>query len=67
MGKIEYPCPCGRKIKWKKDRIIIEGVNCGVLDIEYCIKCGEEYFPDEVMEIVEEKLKGKGLWRLQSA
>jgi len=57
MEKIEYPCPCGGKIKWKKDEVIVEGVNCGILDVEYCLKCGEEYLPEETMEIVEGKLK----------
>jgi len=27
------------------------------LDVEYCLKCGEEYLPEETMEIVEGKLK----------
>ncbi|MBS3145485.1 hypothetical protein J4414_01655 [Candidatus Woesearchaeota archaeon] len=57
MEKIEYPCPCGGKVKWKKDEVIVEGVNCGILDVEYCLKCGEEYLPEETMEIVEGKLK----------
>lgn len=55
--KENYPCPCGGKLKWKKDEIIIDGVNCGLLDVEFCENCGEEYFPGEAMEIVETKLK----------
>ena len=47
MKKINYPCPCGGKVEWKKDSIIVEGVECGVLDVEYCSKCGEEYFPED--------------------
>lgn len=65
MEKIEYPCPCGGKIKWKKDKVVIEEIECGILDIEYCPKCGEEYFPEETMEVVEKKLKEKGLWGVQ--
>src|SRR3989338_2743235 len=65
MKKINYPCPCGGKVEWKKDSIIVEGVECGVLDVEYCSKCGEEYFSEETMEIVEQKLKENGLWGVQ--
>ena len=57
-----YPCPCGGKVKWKRERVIKEGIDCGILDIEYCEKCGEEYLPDESMDIVENKLKEAGLW-----
>ena len=62
MEKINYPCPCGGKLKWKRERIIRDGIDCGTLDIEYCEKCGEEYLPDESMKAVEEKLKQHGLW-----
>ncbi len=65
MQNIEYPCPCGGKVKWKKENVVIEGVECGILDIEYCENCGEEYFPEETMEIVEQKLKKEGLWGIQ--
>lgn len=65
MEKINYPCPCGGKIKWKKDKVVIEGINCGVLDVEYCQKCGEEYLPEESLEIVENKLKEAGLWGVE--
>ena len=65
MEKIKYPCPCGGKVKWKKDKVIIESIDCGILDIEYCQKCGEEYFPEETMKIVETRLKEKGLWGIQ--
>src|SRR3989344_7622170 len=65
MEKIEYPCPCGGKIKWKKEKVIVDGVDCGILDVETCSKCGEEYFPEETMKIVETKLKEKGLWGIK--
>lgn len=65
MKKQEYPCPCGGTISWKKDKVIIEGIDCGILDTEQCAKCGEEYFPEESMEIVEAKLKKEGVWGVQ--
>lgn len=65
MKETNYPCPCGGKIKWKRDKIIIDGINCGILDIEYCPKCGEEYLPEKSMEVVETKLKEAGLWGIQ--
>lgn len=65
MEKIEYPCPCGGHIKWKKERIIQEGVDCGILDVEICEKCGSKYFPEESMSIVENKLKENNLWGIK--
>ncbi|MBI2672356.1 hypothetical protein HYX16_05465 [Candidatus Woesearchaeota archaeon] len=65
MKKLAYPCPCGGKVEWKTDKVVYQGVDCGVLDIEYCPKCGEEYLPEESMEIVEEKLKKAGLWGIK--
>ena len=65
MQKNEYPCPCGGKVKWKMENVIIEGVKCGLLNVEYCEKCGEEYFPEDAMEIIEKKLKEKGLWGIK--
>ncbi|MEK6974242.1 MAG: hypothetical protein AABW41_03340 [Nanoarchaeota archaeon] len=62
MEKIKYPCPCGGIIEWKNEKVIIEDIDCGVLDIEICPKCGEKYFPEESMETVENKLKEAGLW-----
>ncbi len=44
---------------------MIDEVDCGTLDIEACPKCGEEYFPEESMEIVEKKLKQAGVWGVQ--
>lgn len=63
--KLAYPCPCGGKVEWKKTRIIQEGIDCGILDIERCGKCGEEYLPEESMRIVEHKLKEAGLWGIE--
>ncbi|MEK6861162.1 MAG: AbrB/MazE/SpoVT family DNA-binding domain-containing protein [Nanoarchaeota archaeon] len=65
MEKTSYPCPCGGKIKWKRSEVVIDGIKCGVLDVECCLQCGEEYFPEETMEIVEKKLKEHGLWGIQ--
>lgn len=60
--KLKFPCPCGGKIKWIREKIIQEGVDCGILDIEKCEKCGEEYLPDWSMEVVEKRLSDAGLW-----
>jgi len=57
MKKLAYPCLCGGKIEWKKDKVVYKGVDCGVLDIMFCRKCGEEYLPEKSMKIVEEKLE----------
>ena len=65
MEKMEYPCPCGGKVKWKKEKLVIDGIDCGILDVEICSTCGEQYFPEETMEIVQEKLKKEGLWGVQ--
>ena len=62
MEKINYQCPCGGKVKWEKEKVIQDGIDCGILDIEICEKCGSKYFPEESMEIIEDKLKEKGLW-----
>ena len=60
-----YPCPCGGKLKVKKGRIAQQGVDCGVLEVSYCEKCGEEYFPEESMRVVENRLKEAGLWGVE--
>ena len=65
MEKISYPCPCGGQVKWKKERVIQEEVDCGVLDVEVCDNCGEVYLPEESMLIVEENLKQAGLWGVE--
>ena len=58
--KIEFPCPCGGKLKWKKEKVVRQGVDCGILDIEVCEKCGDMYLPSASMRIVEQKLKAAG-------
>ena len=65
MEKITYPCPCGGEVKWKKERVIKDGVDCGILDVERCPKCGEVYLPDESLKVVEQKLKEHRLWGVQ--
>ena len=65
IERIQYPCSCGGKIKWKRDKVNVEGIDCMVLDIEYCQKCGEGYFPEETMEVVERKLKDNGSWGIK--
>ncbi|MBU0929796.1 MAG: hypothetical protein KJ623_01870 [Nanoarchaeota archaeon] len=65
MEKIEYPCPCGGKVKWKKERVIQEGIDCGILNVEICNKCKSKYLPEESMLIVECKLKENGLWGVE--
>lgn len=60
--KENYPCPCGGTITWVKKKVVIEGIDCGTLNVEKCPKCGAEYFPEETMEIVEKKLKQANLW-----
>ena len=65
MEKINYPCPCGGTIQWKKDRVLVEKIDCGILDVEQCPKCNEQYFPEETMKIVEQKLREHGLWGIK--
>jgi len=63
--KIAYPCPCGGKLKWKKKKVVWDNINCGILNVEYCPKCGSEYFPEESMQVIEKRLKEAGLWGVQ--
>ncbi len=65
MEKEKYPCPCGGRIEWKRKKAVIEGIDCGVLSMEYCNRCGSEYFPEESMRVIEQKLKEAGLWGVQ--
>ncbi|MFA4886987.1 MAG: hypothetical protein WC595_02135 [Candidatus Nanoarchaeia archaeon] len=57
MKKKNFPCPCGGNVKWKRERVMQAEVDCGILDVEYCEKCGNEYLPEESMIVVERKLK----------
>ena len=52
-------------MKSGKKRIIQEGIDCGVLDVSECKKCGEDYLPDYSMRVVENKLKEAGLWGME--
>ena len=61
----DYPCPCGGKLKSGNKRIVQEGIDCGVLDVSECKKCGEDYLPDYSMRVVENKLKEAGLWGME--
>lgn len=63
--KESFPCPCGGRIEWKKKKVVIDGVNCGLLETEICKKCGSEYFPESSMEVIEKKLKEAGIWGMQ--
>ena len=65
IKKINFPCPCGGKIQWSKEKVIQDGIDCGILDVETCNKCGTQYLPDWSMEIVENKLKQAGLWGVE--
>ena len=65
IKKIDFPCPCGGKIIWKKEKVIQEDIDCGVLDVEICNKCKERYLPDWSMEVVENKLSEAGLWGVE--
>jgi hypothetical protein len=60
-----YPCPCGGKLKSSRKRVVQEGIDCGVLDVSECKKCGEEYLPDYSMRTVENRLKAAGLWGVE--
>lgn len=57
IKKINFPCPCSGKIRWSKEKVKMNGINCGILDVEICNKCGTQYLPDWSMKIVENKLK----------
>ena len=65
IKKVSFPCPCGGKIIWKKEKVVEDSVDCGILDVEYCNKCGEKYLPDWSMKIVESKLQEAGLWGVE--
>ncbi len=63
--KPKIPCPCGGFLELKKEQVLQEGVDCGILEVEICPKCSTQYLPEESMLIVEEKLKNAGLWGVQ--
>lgn len=62
---LSFPCPCGGQVEWKKERVVQDGIDCGILDVEVCTSCFTQYLPDESMEVVEEKLKNAGLWGVE--
>ena len=55
MEKISYPCPCGGKLEWKTDKVIVSGINCGILDTEYCKKCGEIFYDSSAADEIQKK------------
>lgn len=63
--KTKIPCPCGGLLELKKEQVLQEGVDCGILEVEVCPKCLTQYLPEESMLLVEEKLKKVGLWGVQ--
>ncbi len=36
--------PLWGKLTWKKEIVVEQGIDCGILDTELCEKCGEKYF-----------------------
>lgn len=62
IKKMRFPCPCGGKIRWSKERVIQDEIDCGVLDVEICDKCGDQYLPSWSMKVLEQKLQEAGLW-----
>lgn len=61
----KFPCPCGGRLRRKEEETIIDGINCGLLKVETCLRCGSKYFPDASMEIIERQLKEAGIWGMQ--
>lgn len=62
MTDKEYPCPCGGRVKWQQKKVELQGIDMGLLETGNCPKCGAEYFPEESMKIIEQKLKAAGIW-----
>lgn len=60
--KSKIPCPCGGIVEHKTEKVVQEGIDCGMLEVELCDKCGTKYLPEESMLVVEEKLRSAGLW-----
>ncbi len=65
MKTEKIPCPCGGFLEWKKERVIQDNIDCGILDVEICVKCKTKYLPEHSMLLVEEKLKEEGLWGIE--
>ena len=65
MNKEKISCPCGGFVEWKKEKVAQDSIDCGILEVEFCPKCGTTYLPEESMFIVEEKLKKAGLWGVE--
>ena len=63
--KPKIPCPCGGFLESQKEKVIQDNVDCGILEVEICNKCLTRYLSEESMRIVEEKLKGAGLWGME--
>ncbi len=56
------PCPCGGRLKTRKEKVVQDSIDCGILAVELCSRCGTRYLPEESILVVEEKLKKAGLW-----
>lgn len=65
MKTEKIPCPCGGFIEWKREKVIQDGIDCGILEVEFCTQCKTTYLPEDSMLVVEEKLKKEGLWGVQ--
>ena len=65
MTNTKIPCPCGGFVEWKKEKVVQDSIDCGILEVEFCSKCGTKYLPEESMLVVEEKLKKAGLWGVE--
>lgn len=61
----KIPCPCGGWLEFKKDKVVQDGIDCGMLEVEVCNKCQTTFLPEESMLIVESKLKEAGLWGVE--
>ena len=55
-GGFLLPCPCGGIVEHKTEKVVQDGIDCGMLEVELCNKCGTKYLPEESMLVVEEKL-----------
>lgn len=61
----KIPCPCGGFLELKKEKVVQDGIDCGVLDVEVCNKCQTTFLSEESMLVVERKLKEAGLWGVE--